>query len=532
MTPQPVSLPDGFRPYVWAPPLEEQAAARGLSPAQVIRFDANVPPLPGVPQIPLTQSFARLNEYPPGGYRELHAAAAGYVGVEPEQIAVGAGADELIFVVARTFLGAGRRATVADAPTYPVYRIASELALAQVTDASWDALPEADVVWVCSPHNPTGAVRSREEICALASSRPDTLVVVDEAYVEYGGETAVPLIAELPNVVVLRTLSKAFGMAALRVGYAVASPDAAQALRERSEPAPVTAPSAAIAAAALRNPRTDVDETTAERERVRGALLAAGFDSPPSAGNFLFLDVPNADELFERLANEGLIVRRYPSGLRFTIRQPAENDRLLRALGADAPASDRRSALVTRTTTETALRITLGLDGRGRARVDTGVGFLDHLLTLFAFHGKLDLDLLAGGDVDVDEHHTVEDVMAALGDAFEAALAGREGLVRYGTATIPMDEARGFASVDLVKRPHAEIALQFSGDRVGGLALSLLPHALERFAMQARCTVHVEASGADDHHVAEAAFKALGRALGEACARTGSGEVSSTKGEA
>ncbi|MDX6514589.1 MAG: imidazoleglycerol-phosphate dehydratase, partial [Gaiellaceae bacterium] len=217
---------------------------------------------------------------------------------------------------------------------------------------------------------------------------------------------------------------------------------------------------------------------------------------------------------------------------RFTVRLPAENDRLLAALGVPVEPSQRRSALVVRTTTETALRISLGLDGRGRARVDTGVGFLDHLLTLFAFHGRLDLELLAGGDVEVDEHHTVEDVLAALGDAFEQALGGREGLVRYGTATVPMDEARGFASIDLVKRPHAEVQLAFTGDRVGGLALTLLPHALERFAMQGRFTLHVESSGEDDHHVAEAAFKALGRALGEACAVNGSGAVSSTKGEA
>ncbi|MDX6514602.1 MAG: histidinol-phosphate aminotransferase, partial [Gaiellaceae bacterium] len=389
MTPQPTQLPDGFRPYVWAIPLEEQAAARGLSTAQMIRFDANVPPLPGVPQVALTQSFARLNEYPPGGYRELHAAAAGYVGVEPEQIVLGAGADELIYVVARTYLGPGRVAVVADAPTYPVYRIASELTGATVTDSAWDDLPTGEVIWICSPHNPTGRARTRAEVAAVAQANPDALVVVDEAYVEYGGETAVPLVAELPNVVVLRTLSKAFGLAALRVGYAVAAPDVAEAMRERTEPAPISAPSATIAAAALRNPRTDVEETIAERERVRAALLAAGYDCPASAGNFLFFDVAAPDQLFEELAGQGLILRRYPNGLRFTVRLPAENDRLLAALGVEAEASQRRSALVVRTTTETALRISLGLDGRGRARVDTGVGFLDHLLTLFAFHGKL-----------------------------------------------------------------------------------------------------------------------------------------------
>jgi imidazoleglycerol phosphate dehydratase HisB len=150
-------------------------------------------------------------------------------------------------------------------------------------------------------------------------------------------------------------------------------------------------------------------------------------------------------------------------------------------------------------------------------------------LTLLAFHAGFDLELLAGGDLDVDEHHTVEDVLASLGEALSSALGAREGVTRYGSATVPMDEARASAAVDLVRRPHAEISLAFTGERVGGLALSLLPHALERFAMQAGCTIHIIAAGIDDHHVAEAAFKALGRALREACAPSAGG-VQSTKG--
>jgi len=186
---------------------------------------------------------------------------------------------------------------------------------------------------------------------------------------------------------------------------------------------------------------------------------------------------------------------------------------------------------VLRTTTETALRLTLDIDGRGQTRIATGIGFLDHLLTLLAFHAGFDLELVAGGDLDVDEHHTVEDVLASFGDALSNALGSREGVTRYGAATVPMDEARATAAVDRVRRPHAEIALVFAGDRVGVLAVTLLTHALERFAMQAGCTVHVEASGTDDHHVAEAAFKALGRALREACSRGAPG-IRSTKGEA
>ena len=532
MTPEPRALPDGFAAYTWAATAEDVARRRGLDPASVIRFDANVPPLPGVPRIPIGESFARLNEYPPGGYRELHAAAAGYVGVEPGQIVLGAGSDSLIHLVARTYLGAARKTVVVDLPTYSLYGIASKIEGAEVVGSTLEDAPEASVIWICNPHNPIGSVYPCDAIVALAKRRPGALIVIDEAYVEYGGETMVPYLEQAPNCVVLRTLSKAFGFAALRVGYAVCSQDVAAELRKRSEPAPVTAPSARIAAAALRDPRLDVEQTVEERERVRAALLAAGFDCPPSAGNFLLLRVENADELAEELESKGLVLRRYPNGLRFTVRLPAENDRLLGALGAPVAASTRRSGLVIRTTTETAVRVSLDLDGAGRARIETGVGFLDHLLTLFAFHGGIDLELLAGGDVDVDEHHTVEDVLATLGETLAQALGARAGLARYGSAIVPMDEAHGSASIDLGSRPHAEIALTFSGDRAGGLATSLLAHALERFAMQGRFTIHVEASGDDDHHVAEAAFKALGRALSQASASTGTQAVPSTKGAA
>ncbi|MDQ3067935.1 MAG: hypothetical protein M3R12_12425, partial [Actinomycetota bacterium] len=295
----------------------------------------------------------------------------------------------------------------------------------------------------------------------------------------------------------------------------------------RRAPASVSAPAARIAAAALREPRIDIEETLAERRRVQEALATAGYDCPAGHGNFVF--VRTDDGLGVRLEVQGLVVRVFAEGIRVTLRRPRENDVLLAALGAAATISQGRDAFLVRTSTETALRISLDLDGNGRGRVASGIGFLDHLLTLWAFNAGFDLELAAAGDLDVDEHHTVEDVLAALGDALSQALAKREGVARYGAATVPMDEASATAAVDLVRRPHAEIRLSFTGDRIGGLAPTLLPHALERFAMQAGCTLHLSASGTDDHHVAEAAFKALGRALREACARTGAGVVS-TKG--
>ena len=516
---------DGFAPYVWAAGADEVAARHGIPRQAVLKFDQNTPPLPGVPQVPLAVSMARLADYPDGSYRELREAAAAYTGLAPENVVVGAGADDLILLVAQAFLGPGARAAIAE-PTYALYRIATRLHGASVVDVPDDA----DLVWVCNPNNPTGSWVEPDELVSLAQRLPDSIVVVDEAYVEFGARSCASWVDELENLVVLRTLSKAFGLASLRVGYALAHPETAALLTERRAPAPISGPSAAIAAAALREPRLgDVEATIRERERFRGALLAAGYDCPASATNFVF--VRTDEPLAERLEAQGIVVRSFPGAIRMTVRRPSENDVVLRALGAVVPSTPGRESTVVRTTTETALRLTLALDGTGRTRVETGIGFLDHLLTLFGFHAGFDLELLAAGDVDVDEHHTVEDVHAAIGSAIAQALGTREKVARYGSTVLPMDEARATAAVDLVRRPHAEIALAFRGDRVGALATSLVCHALERLAIEAGCTVHVEAAGADDHHVAEAAYKALGQSFRQAVAAGGAG-IRSTKGAA
>lgn len=520
---QPVGA--GFAPYAWAATIDEVAVRHGVPRETVLKFDQNTPSLPGVPQVPLAQSMARLHEYPDGTYRELREAAASYVDLDPENVVVGAGADDLLLLLAHTFLGPGSRAAVA-APTYALYAIASTLRGADVVPAGG----EADLHWVCNPDNPTGAWVEPDEILTLAANAPQAIVVVDEAYVEYGARTCAPWVDELPNLVVVRTLSKAFGFASLRVGYALAHPETAALLTERRAPAPIAGPAAAIAAAALRTPRLgDVEATIAERERVRAALTAAGFEVGPTATNFVF--VRTDEPLTAHLEAQGIVVRSFPEGIRVSVRRPSENDVLLRALGVEPGTPPGREATVLRTTTETALRLTLSLDGSGRTRVETGIGFVDHLLTLLAFHAGFDLELVASGDVDVDEHHLVEDVHAALGSALAQALGAREGIARYGSAVVPMDEARATAAVDLVRRPHAQVALSFGGERVGALAVSLLAHALERLTMEAGCTIHVEAAGSDDHHVAEAAYKALGQAVRQAAAAAGEG-IRSTKGAA
>jgi imidazoleglycerol-phosphate dehydratase len=190
-----------------------------------------------------------------------------------------------------------------------------------------------------------------------------------------------------------------------------------------------------------------------------------------------------------------------------------------------------RSATRERATRETRISVSVDLDGSGRSSVNTGIGFLDHLLTSLAHHALFDVEVSATGDLEVDEHHTVEDVALVLGEAVSSALGDRAGIVRFGDASVPMDEALATVALDLSGRPYAVIGIAFRGERIGALPTQLVEHALESFARTAGATVHVRATGRNDHHIAEATFKALARALRAAVALDpGRAGVASTKG--
>ncbi len=160
----------------------------------------------------------------------------------------------------------------------------------------------------------------------------------------------------------------------------------------------------------------------------------------------------------------------------------------------------------------------LGLDGCGAGDIVTGVAFLDHLLRALALHARLDLEVKARGDLDVDAHHTVEDVALVLGEALAEALGDRAGITRFGDASVPLDESRATVALDCGGRGYALIELPLHGPAIGSLPATLVPHFLETFAVRGGVTLHVTASGRDDHHLAEAVFKALARALRQACA--------------
>lgn len=189
-----------------------------------------------------------------------------------------------------------------------------------------------------------------------------------------------------------------------------------------------------------------------------------------------------------------------------------------------------RSAEITRETSETSIRCRLELEGTGRAEVKTGLGFLDHMLAALTKHGGFDLELLADGDIHIDDHHTVEDCALSLGQALDDALGDRAGITRFGHAYAPLDESLSRAVVDLSGRPWPEISIAFTREKVGDVATENLIHFLRSFAMESRMALHVDLlRGDNDHHKAESAFKAVAIALRSAVAISGA-DVPSTKG--
>jgi imidazoleglycerol phosphate dehydratase HisB len=264
-----------------------------------------------------------------------------------------------------------------------------------------------------------------------------------------------------------------------------------------------------------------------ERERLAQAVRALGLAPLPSRANFLYVPLEEPAAIGEALLRSGCVVRVYADAIRFSVRDREDDDLLVEALARAldrpspvAPAGGRRARLV-RATAETRNRVRLALDGAGRVRVATGAGLYDHLLEQLAFHGGLDLVLEGVGDLETGDHHTAEDAAISLGQALDRALGDRRGITRYGDAVVPMDDALARAAVDLGGRPWAELRLELDPGMAG--------HMLQSLAQSARMAIHVEATGSDAHHCAEAAFKAVGRALRAAVRAEGSG-LPSTKG--
>jgi histidinol-phosphate aminotransferase len=363
--------PDAASSYSWEATDEEVAARYRLDPATIVRFDLNTSPTPPAlaGQLLAAGRFeAPLSEYPPTDYRRLVEAAAARYGVTPAEILVGAGADEILDIAAKAFIPAGGRAVV-PTPTYAMYRVLTEQRRASVVavprlgaTAGWALDPratraavaesDAALLWLCSPNNPTAVAEADGAIAALlggltddatSAGRPAPVVVLDEAYAEFVGSSLLGLRESHPNLIVVRTASKAYALAGLRVGFAVARPEMIARLNPYRPPGSVSTVSVTLVTEALLDPtilEANLERVERERGRLGDALRAAGWSVCPSVTNFLLVDFGSAARaaaVAEALLSRGLVPRTFGAGhplvdhLRLTVRDPDENDRLIAA---------------------------------------------------------------------------------------------------------------------------------------------------------------------------------------------------------
>ncbi len=361
--------------YAWEATDEQVAERYGVSPAAIVRFDLNTSPAPPDLALRLLRggSYGRpISEYPPSDYRDLVAAAAETYGVGRDELLVGAGADEILDIVAKAFLPPGAGAVI-PTPTYAMYRVLTEQRPARpirvprrpgVSGFALDlpavrvAARDAAIVWLCSPNNPTGLPEPAGSIAGLlealladaaADGRNAPVVVLDEAYAEFAGTSLAGLRGPYPRLVVVRTASKAYALAGLRVGFAIGRRELLAEMEPYRPPGSVSIPSVAVVTGALRSPealRANVSRVSAERARLAAALAGLGIPACPSVTNFLlvsFGDRERATGVAEWLLSRGLVPRTFGEGhpladhLRFTVRAPAEDDLLLAALAEVVP---------------------------------------------------------------------------------------------------------------------------------------------------------------------------------------------------
>ena len=495
-----------------------------------------------------------INRYPDPHQKALKAKISEIKGISADSLFIGNGSDEAIDLVYRVFCVPGVSNAVSIAPSYGMYEVAAamndiEFRKVQLRpDFSMDTeamLSAADsktrLMFICSPNNPTGNSFPVEQIEDILE-RFGGVVVLDEAYIDFSVRPSLTsLVKRYPNLIVLQTLSKAWGMAGLRIGLAIADPAVIALMSKVKYPYNINVLAQKMALMKLDEAAKDkaVAEIVGQRFRLEKELAKCpevkGIYS--SDANFLLVRFENPDEIYERLLAGGVIVRNRSkvSGcegcLRITVGTPVENDRLLRLLSSSVaepvetatPGMEilgERHIRIVRNTKETKIALELDLDSiGGSGHISTGLPFFDHMLDQIPNHGGVALSINAKGDLQVDEHHTIEDVGIVFGEAINATLGSKLGMARYGFV-LPMDDCDAAVLMDFGGRIDFKWNAEFKREKVGDVPTEMFSHFFQSVCAGAKCNLHIWAEGVNEHHKAEAIFKAFARALGMAVAKT------------
>jgi len=525
-------------------------SARGGA-TRALHLDANESPY-APPPVKGTEGYNRYPEQQPLALRQR---LADLYDTPPDSLMVGRGADEAIEVLLRTYCEDGQDNILICSPTFGYYKTCAQIQGAGIidvpltTDYQWDtatilktaqAAENLKVIFLCTPNNPTGTVIKDDLIEQLCELCPNTLIVIDEAYEEFSSAPSYSSkVKKYQNLVVMRTLSKAYALAGVRGGVAIADPRVIALMLKVLPPYPIARPVedailAALSPAAMSTHAARLDEWLSERERMFTELQKSPFIVKvwPSEANFLLIDVKDDEVLMRELSRRQVKIRDYRATtghMRISIGSPEENTIALQAfgVGVDEKRPDRIGE-VHRTTKETDISVRVNLDDASMIKIDTGIGFYDHMLESLAKHGNFGLVLNCKGDLEIDAHHTVEDCALALGTALKEALGDKAGIGRFGFV-MPMDETQARVAIDLSGRAAMTFKGKFPTDHVGEFPAEMCPHVFESLAQTLGAAIQIDVEGENTHHMIEASFKGVARALRPAFARSGT-DIASTKG--
>lgn len=482
-----------------------------------------------------------FNRYPDPRQKELKGLISQIKGIPAENIFIGNGSDEAIDLVFRIFCTPGKDKVVGISPSYGMYSVAAEINDVQYIPVQLDddfSLPleklletaqGCKAIFICSPNNPTGNAFPKREIIAIAE-RFNGVVVVDEAYIDFSSEES--MIGEIeshPNIIVLQTLSKAWGMAGLRLGLAFATPYIMEIFSQVKYPYNINVASIKMATGILQNGIADqTAEIIGERESLAQKLAKLDIVEKvyPSDANFLLVKFNDPNTVYGYLIEKGIIVRNRNNVpgcagcLRISVGRKNENELLLKALeGYGSPDGVEidvpelgRVAKISRKTAETSIEVELNLDGGEDSQIDTGLKFFDHMLYQIVHHAGVKLNIRCKGDLEVDEHHTMEDVAIVLGEAIYTALGDKRGIERYGFA-LPMDECRALVLLDFGGRADFQWDVQFTREMVGDVPTEMFKHFFKTLCIAMKANLHIQAKGENNHHLIEGVFKAFARSI-------------------
>lgn len=499
-----------------------------------------------------------LARYPMQQPPELVSAVCGWLDIASRNLTITRGADEAIDCLMRAFCVPAEDNIIICPPTFAMYAQSAMLQGVEVRKvplAEGFALDSDGIlagvddntkmVFVCSPNNPTANLMDREAVTGLCRALAGrALVVVDETYIDYAeSDSMADALESFANLVVLRTLSKSHAAAGLRCGMAVARRDVTELLHKVLAPYPLPQP-VVQAALTILKPENQKrlaarrDEIVARRDAF--AASATGIKGVrqilPTDANYLLMIVDDADALCARAAKSGYILRNQShqpgleGAIRVSIGTEDEMEGLLAILRGEALciSAEERVASHVRKTSETAISVAVNLDRKVPVKIDTGVGFYDHMLDQIAKHAGFSLQLECDGDLHIDPHHTIEDCAIALGVALRAALGDKRGIGRYGFC-LPMDESLVTVALDLSGRYYLDFKAEFPADHVGDLPTDMIEHIFRSLAENMQANLHIAVEGENAHHMVEACFKGFARALRQAIRQDGA-DLPSTKG--